>query len=122
MAATARTFGYAAAVDRAGRLGSKRHCAGAGSARARASGQAPPAENRSNRTQEPADRAKKEGAHGGTTGSPVFLEVELDPALARGEVEELLAKAERDCFVGASLTVPPRYRWTVNGEFVTPSG
>ena len=28
---------------------------------------------------------------------------------------ELLAKAERDCFVGASLTAKPSYRWTVNG-------
>ena len=26
------------------------------------------------------------------------------------------AKAERDCFVGASLTVKPSYRWTVNGR------
>lgn len=26
---------------------------------------------------------------------------------------ELLAKAERDCFVGASLTAKPRYRWTI---------
>ena len=32
---------------------------------------------------------------------------------ARGE---LLAKAERDCFVGASLTTAPTYHWTVNGE------
>jgi hypothetical protein len=31
-------------------------------------------------------------------------------------VRELLARAERDCFVGASLTVKPRYSWTVNGE------
>jgi organic hydroperoxide reductase OsmC/OhrA len=31
-------------------------------------------------------------------------------------VRELLAKAERDCFVGASLTAKPRYRWTVDGE------
>ena len=44
------------------------------------------------------------------------LEVELDPAPPRAELVELLAKAERDCFVGASLTAPPRYRWTVNGE------
>jgi methylmalonyl-CoA mutase cobalamin-binding subunit len=29
---------------------------------------------------------------------------------------ELVAKAERDCFVGASLTARPRYHWTVNGE------
>lgn len=29
-------------------------------------------------------------------------------------LEELLAKAERDCFVGASLTAKPRYEWVVN--------
>ena len=28
-------------------------------------------------------------------------------------VAELLAKAERDCFVGNSLTVTPVYEWTV---------
>ena len=48
----------------------------------------------------------------------VRVKVEVDAALdPRPEnVRELLAKAERDCFVGASLTVKPRYRWTVNGE------
>ena len=44
----------------------------------------------------------------------VDLDVTLDPTPAN--VRELLSKAERDCFVGASLTVKPRYRWTVNGE------
>jgi organic hydroperoxide reductase OsmC/OhrA len=48
----------------------------------------------------------------------VQLEVELDPAPAVGAVRELVAKAERDCFVGASLTASPRYVWTVNGEAV----
>ena len=43
----------------------------------------------------------------------VRLEVSLEPPC--DDVEELLAKAERDCFVGASLTVKPSYRWTVNG-------
>jgi uncharacterized OsmC-like protein len=42
------------------------------------------------------------------------IDVELEPAPE--DVSELLAKAERDCFVGASLTVKPRYRWSVNGE------
>ena len=46
----------------------------------------------------------------------VDLDVTLDPAPAN--VRELLSKAERDCFVGASLTAKPRYRWTVNGEEV----
>jgi len=44
----------------------------------------------------------------------VALDVTLEPTPAN--VRELLSKAERDCFVGASLTVKPRYRWTVNGE------
>ena len=39
-----------------------------------------------------------------------FLEAR-DPA----ELAALLAKAERDCFVGASLKPSPRYRWRVNG-------
>jgi organic hydroperoxide reductase OsmC/OhrA len=46
----------------------------------------------------------------------VDLDVTLEPAPAN--VRELLSKAERDCFVGASLTARPRYRWTVNGEEV----
>jgi organic hydroperoxide reductase OsmC/OhrA len=29
-------------------------------------------------------------------------------------VEELTAKAERDCFIGASLTVKPRYEWRLS--------
>ena len=44
------------------------------------------------------------------------LEVELDPVPPPDELAELLAKAERDCFVGASLTSSPRYRWAVNGR------
>jgi hypothetical protein len=46
----------------------------------------------------------------------VDLDVRLDPP--PDNVRELLSKAERDCFVGASLTARPRYRWTVNGEEV----
>jgi len=44
------------------------------------------------------------------------IEAELDPEPRLDAVRELLAKAERDCFVGASLTVSPRYRWRVNGK------
>jgi hypothetical protein len=44
----------------------------------------------------------------------VELDVTLEPRPAN--VRELLSKAERDCFVGASLTAKPRYRWTVDGE------
>jgi organic hydroperoxide reductase OsmC/OhrA len=48
----------------------------------------------------------------------VRIEVDLDVLLepTPPSVRELVAKAERDCFVGASLTATPTYRWTVNGE------
>jgi organic hydroperoxide reductase OsmC/OhrA len=41
----------------------------------------------------------------------VRLDVELTPPSA--DLPALLAKAERDCFVGASLTAKPRYDWSV---------
>lgn len=44
----------------------------------------------------------------------VALDVTLEPRPA--DVRELISRAERDCFVGASLTAKPRYRWIVNGE------
>ena len=46
------------------------------------------------------------------------LDVELDVTFEPSpqDVRELLAKAERDCFVGASLTTTPRYSWIVDGE------
>jgi organic hydroperoxide reductase OsmC/OhrA len=44
------------------------------------------------------------------------VDVQLAPEPADDELTELLAKAERDCFVGASLMVAPRYRWQVNGS------
>jgi uncharacterized OsmC-like protein len=46
----------------------------------------------------------------------VRLDVELDPLPDEESVAELLELAERDCFIGASLTAPPRYVWRVNGE------
>lgn len=47
----------------------------------------------------------------------VRLEVGLEPEPAAAtELGELLGKAERDCFVGASLTASPTYHWTVNGR------
>ena len=57
-------------------------------------------------------------------GRFAFVEVEVDahvslePAPDGESALALLQKAERDCFVGASLSVTPRYRWTVNGEQV----
>jgi organic hydroperoxide reductase OsmC/OhrA len=44
----------------------------------------------------------------------VALDVTLEPTPQT--VRELVSKAERDCFVGNSLTSRPRYRWTVNGQ------
>jgi uncharacterized OsmC-like protein len=44
------------------------------------------------------------------------LDAELDQGLSEQELRQLLAKAERGCFVGNSLTVKPNYRWRVNGE------
>jgi uncharacterized OsmC-like protein len=46
----------------------------------------------------------------------VAFDVSTEPRLAAGDLRELVARAERDCFVGASLTVTPRYVWTVEGE------
>jgi uncharacterized OsmC-like protein len=48
------------------------------------------------------------------------LEVAVEPDPGDDALAELLAKAERDCFVGASLTKDPDYRWTVNGRAVRP--
>jgi organic hydroperoxide reductase OsmC/OhrA len=45
----------------------------------------------------------------------VALELELEPVPQHDAVHELLEKAERDCFVGASLQPPPSYSWRVNG-------
>ena len=47
------------------------------------------------------------------------LDVELEPVPEGDGLTELLDRAERDCFVGSSLTARPRYEWRVNGEIVT---
>ena len=52
-------------------------------------------------------------------GRYAFVEIEcrfdiaLEPKPGEAEVAELLAKAERDCFVGASLRPAPSYVWNV---------
>ena len=48
----------------------------------------------------------------------VDLDIRLEPTLAEDAVLELLSRAERDCFVGSSLTARPRYSWKVNGEVI----
>jgi organic hydroperoxide reductase OsmC/OhrA len=47
------------------------------------------------------------------------LEIELEPPQPPESVQELVAKAERGCFVGNSLVAKPRYRWTVNGQEIS---
>lgn len=44
----------------------------------------------------------------------VAIDVQLDTVPE--EIGEVISNGERDCFVGASLTVKPSYRWFVNGE------
>jgi uncharacterized OsmC-like protein len=57
-----------------------------------------------------------------TDGRYALLETEVDLALevapepAPEALSELLALAERDCFLGSSLTAKPSYLWTVNGR------
>ena len=42
----------------------------------------------------------------------VRIDAQLEPRT--NEPDDLIAKAERDCFVGASLTVKPAYTWHVS--------
>lgn len=46
------------------------------------------------------------------------LDVELEPEPPIAELRELLGKAERDCFISASLSLQPGYVWRVNGAHV----
>jgi uncharacterized OsmC-like protein len=48
------------------------------------------------------------------------VDVSLDPP--PDDVEELVSLAQRDCFIGASLTAPVEYEWRVNGELVPVGG
>jgi organic hydroperoxide reductase OsmC/OhrA len=45
----------------------------------------------------------------------VDIDLELEPAPPGDELQALIGKAERDCFVGASLDPAPRYRWRLDG-------
>ncbi len=46
----------------------------------------------------------------------VAIQLELNSEPPDDALRTLLARTERGCFVGASLTAKPRYRWTVNGK------
>ena len=46
----------------------------------------------------------------------IEIDVRIDAQLKprTNEVDDLIMKAERDCFVGATLTLKPRYEWHVS--------
>jgi organic hydroperoxide reductase OsmC/OhrA len=44
------------------------------------------------------------------------LDVDLAPEPAGPELAALIAKAERDCFISASICPQTAYRWRVNGR------
>ena len=46
------------------------------------------------------------------------LDVTLEPEPADEQLAELLMKAERDCFIGASLSAKPNYEWRINARAV----
>ena len=60
-------------------------------------------------------RREEDGRYAFVTIDSNF-DVELDPSTDRQAVRDLVAMAEKGCFIGNSLTARPRYRWTVNGE------
>jgi organic hydroperoxide reductase OsmC/OhrA len=47
------------------------------------------------------------------------VDVSIEPAPPADDFAAIVAKGERDCFVGASLTATPAYQWTLNGEELT---
>jgi uncharacterized OsmC-like protein len=51
----------------------------------------------------------------GFTRLDCALDVSFDPLPSPDDLERLLDRAEHGCFVGASLTPKPAYRWRVNG-------
>ena len=46
------------------------------------------------------------------------FEVDVAPAPELAVLQELVARAERGCFVSNSLIAKPRHRWIVNGQEV----
>ncbi len=140
MAVTAKTFEYAAEVDRTGRVSADggtfadapadwkpEHLVLAGLIRCTL------ASLRYHAGQAGIDDLVASGAASGRVtrreddGRYAFVEiectfeVELEPALSPDDIAELVEGAERDCFVGASLTPSPQYRWSVNGSELRPS-
>jgi organic hydroperoxide reductase OsmC/OhrA len=63
--------------------------------------------------------ARRPGGDWGFVELECAIDARLDPAPA--DPGDLLARAERGCFVGTSLDPQPRYAWTVNGEASSPN-
>ena len=61
-------------------------------------------------------RREEDGRFAVVTVSVAFDVSLPEPRPANEALRELFARAERDCFVGASLTAEPTYSWTVDGE------
>lgn len=59
---------------------------------------------------------REEDGRFAVVAASVAFDVSFEPRLEPGAVRDLVAKAERDCFVGASLTAKPVYVWKVDGE------
>lgn len=53
-------------------------------------------------------------------GLDVAFDVSFEPRPEPAPLRDLLERAERDCFVGASLTAKPTYTWKVDGEELRP--
>ncbi len=64
-------------------------------------------------------RRDADGRHA-VTAPELVLDATIDPAPEARDLGRLLARAERDCFIGASLAAGPRYRWTINGVTQAP--
>jgi organic hydroperoxide reductase OsmC/OhrA len=47
------------------------------------------------------------------------FDVELEPPPGANDARDLVAKAERGCFVANSLRVQPAYRWIIDGEEIS---
>jgi uncharacterized OsmC-like protein len=133
-ATRAKVFDYAAAVDRAGRVSAEgaavtqlerawtpEHLLLAALCRCTLASLAYHARRAG------LDIVGSASAHGRVTrreddGRYAFVEVEcavdvdVDPEPPGEELEALLAKGARDCFISASLVAPTSYRWRVNGH------
>ena len=60
-------------------------------------------------------RLPRHAAYIGTNHYFVTINVRINAQLTPRvtDVDDLVAKAERDCFIGASLTLKPEYEWHV---------